>query len=148
MGAHSHTGGRIRAVVLLSGAALAASAVSGCGKEDFKRRPKPPVPLQLSGVITNERVQVSPARFGAGPIVLLISNQTGRSHTVVLEGQGIRERVGPINPSDTATLQKTLARGVYEVRAGSERALPEEVRPERLDVGRRRPSSEDFLTYP
>ena len=140
--------GRIRAAALVTGAALAATGATGCGKKDFERKPKPPVPLQLSGVITNQRVTVSPDRFGAGPIILLISNQTGQSHSVALEGKGIKERVGPINPGDTATLQKTLIAGPYVVKAGSERALPRAIKPAKLAVGRSRPSSEDYLTYP
>jgi hypothetical protein len=140
--------GRIRTVALIAGAALLVAGAAGCGKKDFERRAKPPVPIQLSGVITSERVTVSPDRFGSGPIVLLISNQTEQSHTVALEGQGIKERVGPINPGDTATLQKTLEAGGYLVKAGSERALPKPLAPARLSVGRRRPTSEDFLTYP
>ncbi len=140
--------GRTRTVALIAGAAVVAMGASACGKKEFERKAKPPVPLQLSGVITTERVTVSPDRFGAGPIILLISNQTERSHSVALEGEGIKERVGPINPGDTATLQKTLSSGGYVVKAGSERALPREIHPARLSVGRRRPTSEDHLTFP
>ena len=140
--------GRIRTVALIAGAALIAMGTAGCGKKDFERKPKPAVPLQLSGVITTDRVTVSPDRFGAGPVILLISNQTEQSHSVALEGEGIKERVGPINPGDTATLQKTLRTGGYTVKAGSERALPREIRPAELSVSRDRSTSEDQLTFP
>ena len=140
--------GRIRTVALIAGAALVATGAAGCGKKEFERKPKPPVPLQLSGVITSDRVTVSPDRFGAGPVILLISNQTSQSHSVALEGEGVKERVGPINPGDTATLQKTLKKGGYEVKAGSGRALPREIRPAELSVGRQRPTSDDYLTFP
>ena len=45
-----------------------------------------------------------------------MSNQTEASHTVTLEssdGGTISEQVGPINPLDTATFQRTLSTGTY-----------------------------------
>lgn len=134
----------------MTGAAVTALSVAvlGCGGKDYPRRPKPPVPLQIGGVITDQKVTVSPSAFGAGPVTLVVSNQDRVSHTITLQGQGIRERVGPINPGDTATLQKSLKRGRYAVQAGSERALPREITPARLEVGNPRPNGNDYLTFP
>ena len=93
----------------------------GCGDDDFKNEPRPPVPIELTGVIQEEKVTVSPDRVGAGPILITVSNQTQDVHTLTLEGEGVRERIPPINPLDTATIQKTLKPGSYEVKAGSEK---------------------------
>jgi hypothetical protein len=126
-------------------------ALAGCGEDDFENEPRPPVPKQLTGVITEERVTVSPNEDGAGPFVITISNQTKASHTVTLESTGegtIREQVGPINPLDTATIQITLPRGDYTVKAGSERAVEREIGPATLRIGAKRKSASDELLLP
>ncbi len=141
--------GRIRALSLLFGGVLAC-APTACGQEEFANEPRPPVPLQLSGVITQREVEVSPARVGAGPIIVIVANQTDESHTVTLEGERLREMVGPINPGDTATIQATLTEGEYEVKAGSERAVEPsaQIRPAELVIAGARPTSEDELLLP
>jgi hypothetical protein len=140
--------GRIRAAAFLSVATMAVLGLSSCGGGSTLKQKRPPVPIQLSGVITSDRVTVAPRRLGAGPIILLVSNQTEQSHTVTLDGQGVRERVGPINPRDTATLQKTLAPGRYTIKAGSASAVPREIKPASLSIGRARPSANDRLLLP
>lgn len=128
---------------------LAALALAGCGGgEDFENKPRPPVPLQLTGVITKQKVTISPRKVGAGPVVITVSNQTGESHTLTLDGQGVQERVGPINPLDTAQLQKTLKPGRYTVTAGSEAATAKEIAPATLLIGKERPSGSDQVLLP
>jgi hypothetical protein len=126
--------------------ATAATVAGGCGSKHFKDQPRPPQPLQLSGVITDKGVTVSPNKFGAGPVVLIVSNQTQQAHTVTLEGGGTRDTVGPVNPLDTAKVQQTLDTGTYTVKAGSSRAVARELKPAILRIGRpRRPSSDQVL---
>jgi hypothetical protein len=139
---------RSTAAALLAGLSLAVLVLSGCGGDDFENKPRPPVPLQLTGVIAEERVTVSPDRIGAGPIILNVSNQTEQSHSVTLDGEGVRERVGPINPFDVATIQKTLVAGQYAIRIGSARAVRREIKPAKLVVGRRRRSAQGELLLP
>lgn len=136
-----------RAAVILA----AAATVAGCGgDDDFENRPRPPVPLQLTGVITEREVTVSPDEVGAGPVVITVSNQTDESRTLTLEGgpRNIQERVGPINPLDTATIQKTLERGTYAVKAGSEKAVTREVAAAELKIGAPRKSASDRVLLP
>jgi hypothetical protein len=142
----SRGGGR---ATLAAGVALV-SALAGCGQPDYTRRPpRPPTPLQITGVITEDRVSVSPNRIGAGPIVLIVSNQDATSKTLVLEGESKRERVGPINPQDTATITANVQQGRYTLRAGSDRAAPSQmVKPAEIVVGRERPTGEDDLLRP
>ena len=136
-------------------------ALAGCGDKDFKNQPRPPVAVQLTGVITKSKVVVSPNRLGGGPIVLTVSNQTPDSHKVQLVGnatggnqstkvQQVKETVGPVNPMDTATIQQTLPEGQYEVRALFEKAIPESkrVEPATLIIGRSRPSGSNKLLLP
>ena len=138
-------------------ALLAIGAVAflaaGCGDDEFANDPRPPVPVELTGVIQDDAVTVSPAREGAGPILITVSNQTDDAHTVILEGvegdgESIREQVGPINPLDTAAIQKTLLPGEYEVRAGSETAQRRVIESATLTIGPPRKSSNDELLLP
>jgi hypothetical protein len=133
--------------ILMAGV-MALCAGAGCGEDDFENRPRPPVAVELTGVIQEDKVTVSPSRVGAGPVLITISNQTKAAHTVTLEGETIRERVGPVNPLDTATIQKTLKRGSYEVSAGSQRAVSREIEPAQLSIGKPRKSSSDELLLP
>ena len=141
---------RTRVTRLLVAAVLAMLALAGCGGSDFENAPRPPVTLDITGVITNDRVTVSPDEFGAGPIILTISNQTQESHTIALEGEEVpTEEVGPINPRDTATLQKTLPEGTYEVSANSSaNSVFEEIEPATLEVGAMRETGSDDLELP
>ncbi|MFN2617216.1 MAG: hypothetical protein ABR581_08850 [Thermoleophilaceae bacterium] len=138
---------RMRAAAFLALGATTA-VVIGCGGGDFQRKTRSPVPLELTGVIQPNKVTISPAKAGAGPISITVSNQTEEAHTVTLEGESVRERVGPINPQDTATIQTTLRPGSYEVRAGSSVAVPSEIRPGPLRIGRKRRDSNDKLLLP
>lgn len=131
-------------------AVVAAAAIAaGCGEDDFENEPRPPVTLELTGVIQEDKLTVSPSRnIGAGPFTILISNQTDSEHTVTLEGGSIQEQVGPVAPDDTVEIKRTLAPGSYEVSAGSARAVRREIQPAVLDIGEERPSSNSDLLLP
>jgi hypothetical protein len=159
---------RLAASVLASGSIVLVSA--GCGSDDkFKNEPRPPVPTQLTGVITNEEVTVSPdvlplpAEKGQQeastdldtPIVLVINNQDDEPHTVTLtgktrDGKPIEANTPPINPLDTAQIQQTLPPGRYEVKAGSEKAVDpqEQIAAATLTVNPNRQTSSDDLLLP
>jgi hypothetical protein len=138
-------GPRIRAC---AGLAIAAAVFAGCGEDDFKNEARAPVREALTGVIQDDEVTVSPSKVGAGPVEITISNQTDAEHSITLEGESIVERQGPVAPGDTATIQKTLAPGSYEVKAGSEKAVPKEIRPAVLEIGKERKNSNNDLLLP
>jgi len=131
-----------------AGLAIAAAIVAGCGGEDFKNEARAPIREALTGVIQDDKVTVSPSKLGAGPVEITISNQTDADHTVTLEGESIVERQGPVAPGGTVTIQKTLTKGSYEVKAGSEKAVPREIRPAVLKIGRERKNSNNDLLLP
>ncbi|HEX8646874.1 MAG TPA: hypothetical protein VF715_08215 [Thermoleophilaceae bacterium] len=140
--------GRIRSAGLLA-AVVGTLFLSGCGDDDeFANEPRPPIPIQLSGVITDSSISVDPSKLGAGPIVLLVANETDTAHSVTLEGPSGREEVGPINPQDTGRIQHELQQGSYEVRAGSDEAVEQEIAPAKLSVGPKRPSSSGDVLLP
>jgi hypothetical protein len=131
---------------LLMAVALATGGV-GCG-EDFENEPRTPVPVELTAVIQQRAVTVSPDRVGAGPISITVSNQSDLAHTVILSGSTVEERVGPINPQDTATIQKTVTQGRYELRANPDGPGAGGLRPGELRVGSRRAPSNDRILLP
>jgi hypothetical protein len=131
-----------------AGLAIAAAILGGCGEDDFENEPRAPVRVALTGVIQDDEVTVSPAKVGAGPVEITISNQTDAEHSVTLEGESIVERQGPVAPGDTVTIQKTLTQGDYEVKAGSEKAVPREIRPAVLRIGKERRNSNNELLLP
>ena len=61
----------MRATRVSLSVAADALALAGCGGgKDFANTPRPPVPLQLTGVITKAKVTISPNKVGAGPVVM------------------------------------------------------------------------------
>ncbi len=133
----------------LTVAALA--VVAGCGSEDdYANEPRPPSPINVSAAITDDRITVSPRRFGAGPIVLLIANETAKAHRLTVESDqlgadrpGIKQQTAPINPDGTATLKIDMAKGRYMVTVDGDGIDDATVR-----VGRDRASSSDQLLTP
>lgn len=132
----------------MAGCVVVAALLASCGDEDFANNPRPPIPLELTGVIRDDAVRVSPSSIGAGPVLITVSNQTGNVHTVILEGDSLTGQEGPVAPGGTATIQQTLTPGSYEVRAGTEKALRKEIAPAVLEIGEERPSSNNDLLLP
>ena len=138
-------------------AAVAACALSvvvaaGCGSSggDYKNTPKPPSPIVVSASIDNNTVDVSPKKFGAGPITLVITNQSSSAQQVTLEtadtssGPGERAlQTGPINPRETAHVSAQVKEGTYALRVGAGG-----VKEARIVVGRQRASSQNDLLTP
>jgi hypothetical protein len=138
--------GRIRAVsILFAGTML----VAGCGGgSHFKNETRPPVPVQLTGVVNDREVQISPSKVGAGPVIITVSNQTTAAHTLTLEGNDSTDTVGPVNPMGTGKLQQTLKPGTYTLKAGSQQASATEIMPGKVTVTRQRPNSSSDLLLP
>jgi hypothetical protein len=131
-----------------------AGALSSCGGSDhvYKNAARPPSPIVISAAINDSSVVVSPKRFGAGPITLIISNQSSQSQQVTLEtdsepgdsGPGQKAiQTGPINPRETASVKGQVVRGVYALRVGGE-----DIRAARVTVGRQRASAQNELLNP
>lgn len=133
---------RLRAPALL----LCACTVTlgACGGSDDRNANRPPVPINVSVQLGARKVTVSPAQFGAGPITMLVANQSGASQTVTIDGPRVRQSVGPINPEDTATLKVTVQPGEYTLAAAQAAGL----RSAKLAVGPPRPSGQNTLLLP
>ena len=77
------------------------------------------MPINISVSIDEKGITASPAKFGAGPITLLVANQSGASQTLTIDGPRLRRSVGPINPQDTATVRLRVQPGeLHALRRG------------------------------
>jgi hypothetical protein len=127
-------------------------ALGGCGSSsaDYKNDPRPAGPIVITGYIDDQRVSVSPRSLGAGPISLIVTNQTAAAQRVTLEtasatgtGPGVKQVTAPISPRDTATLKADVKQGTYTVHVAGDA-----IRAARLMVGRERASAQNDLLQP
>jgi hypothetical protein len=136
---------------LALGLTAATLALAACGSDpDYANEPRPPSPINITAAITPEKITVSPKQFGAGPIVLIISNQTQEPQRVTLETDevageqgGIKQSTAPINPDGTATLKVDVREGDYEVSVEGG-----QIQAARVNVGAERESSQNDLLQP
>ena len=139
-----------------SGGALALSAalgvgLAGCGDsgEDYANKPRPAAPINVTAAISDKQISISPKEFGAGPVVIIVSNQTASEQTVTLQTEelggsqpGLKQSTDPIAPRATGTLKADVREGTYEL---SVRNGPS---PKTLEVGSERKSAQDTLLEP
>lgn len=121
---------------------------AGCGSQkSYSNEARRAAPIVLTAAIVKDQIAVSPVRFGAGPVNLIITNQTDAAQQITFEtagsGAGFKQQTGPINPKDTATLQADLKPGRVTVRVQGDA-----ISPARLTVGRARRSAQDDLLQP
>jgi hypothetical protein len=130
-----------------TGVALAgvlALGVAGCGDSNrYANDPRPPAPIVITASISKDKVSVSPDRFGAGPVSLVITNQTEAAQQVTFQSRGGKQQTGPINPSDTATLKADVPEGDAVVKVGGAG-----ISPARIAVGPQRKSAQNELLQP
>ena len=139
----------MRRRALVAAAALAWGAAGCGGGDDYANEPRPPTPINVTAAIGDGGISISPQTFGAGPVVMIVANQTGQRQTVTLETQelggsrpGITETTRPIGPGGTARLQADLRQGTYQVSTGGGGS------PATLEVGAARESAQDELLQP
>ena len=120
------------------------------GDDDHVNKDRPAASINVTAAIIDGRINVSPSSFGAGPIRLIVTNQTGAEQAVTLEtdevggdSPGITRTTAPINPAGTATLEVDVREGEYAIRAGDDG-----IRPASVKVGRPRGSAQNALLLP
>jgi hypothetical protein len=126
-------------------------AVSACGeREEHANRERPAAPINVTAAIIDGRINVSPRRFGAGPLRLFVTNQTSTPQSITFETDelggdepGLTRTTAPINPSATAMLQADVREGDYRVSAADDQIEPASVK-----VGAPRPSAQGELLQP
>jgi hypothetical protein len=124
--------------------------VAGCGGSSYKNEPRPPSPINITASVSDRGIAVSPNSFGAGPIVLIVTNQTGASQEVTFESDelgaskpGVSQTTEPINPSGTGQLKVDATEGRYRVRVGNA-----DIPPAEINVGPERQSAQNQLLQP
>jgi hypothetical protein len=132
------------------GLPLALFALVGCGSEvqRYKNDTRPPTPINVAAYVSADRVSVSPTSFGAGPIVVVVTNQSSDSQELTFEGDGggsgnVQQSTGPINPGDTGELKVFVDPGSYTLRASSGGVAPATV-----TVGAERESAQNKVLQP
>ena len=142
---------RVPAFAVAAAIAVCVPAI-GCGGDeaDYANEPRPPAPITISARIGDDGISVSPRKFGAGPITLIVSNQSERAQELTLEtdeiggdAPGIEQSSGPINPGDTASLKADLRTGTYRIGVDTNG-----IDAVTLDVGDERPSAQNELLQP
>lgn len=144
---------RTRMVGALGATLLVLTTVgAGCGSTGgYDNASRPPAVRTLSIEVVGGRVGVSPMHIGAGPTLLLIANESGRSREVTLTAPAgassscveADASSGPISPQGTARIQLPLTEGACDVGV-ADGAL----QPVQLIVGPQRPSSQQDLLQP
>ena len=138
-----------RAATLLVAGAACALAGCGGGGEDYANKPRPATPINVTAAISDKEISISPKEFGAGPVVIIVSNQTSGDQTVTLETEeiggkqpGIKQSTEPIAPRGTGTLKADVREGSYALTAS------DGPKPATLEVGPARKSAQDELLAP
>jgi hypothetical protein len=121
---------------------LAAVAVAGCGRNDFKNDPPPPVPAEITVKIAPDGVGVSPKQFGAGLVNFTIANLTNETGALAIHGP-VNADSDEVPPAGTTILKVDLKSGSYEASVDGFA-----VRPFSFTVGPERPSSQNDLLLP
>ena len=125
----------------------------GCGSDDtdeFGNEPRPPAPINVTAAIDSDRIRASPRSFGSGPVVFIISNQSGAPQTVTFETDeiggetgGIQRTTREIASRSTALLKVDPPEATYRLSASAA-----DITPAAVEVGERRESAQDELLQP
>jgi hypothetical protein len=148
---------RIRTIVICAMTALGVSACGSAGSKSASIAP-PPGPVVLSALVGGSQVSVSPARLGAGPVLLTVTNQGQRAAVVTLSRSGHAQtlaRTAPINPQGATQIKVDLSRGTYRVavargahRTDAQKTRPVPVAGAMIRVGRRHGNGAGQLLAP
>ena len=129
-------------MLLFAVALVTALAVVGCGRDDFKNDPRPPIPAEVSVKIARDGVGVSPKEFGAGLVNFTIANLTTDPGTLAIHGP-VSAETDEIPPAGTDTLRVQMKTGSYEASASGLSAAPFD-----FSVGPERASAQNQLLLP
>jgi hypothetical protein len=123
----------------------AAVVVAGCGSKDsYKNNLRPPAPINVTAAISPKAVSVSPAKFGAGPIVVILANQSDTSQEVTIQdASGKVHQSVLVSPGGPGTIKVNVTEGSWVLKTGNQ-----DIKPAAVTVGPPRPSAQNELLQP
>ena len=140
----------MRATALIAALALGIAACGGDDEQERTNTPRPPTPINVTAAVDDTEVRVSPATFGAGPVVFIVSNQSSQPQRLTFETDelggdtgGIRRATREIAPRSTGELKIDPPEGSYRLIASSG-----DVNPASIEVSSRRKSAQGELLLP
>jgi hypothetical protein len=129
--------------LLVATAILAAGLIAaGCGRDDFKNDPRPPIPAEVSVKIATSGVGMSPKKFGSGLVNFTIANLTTKTGTLAIHGP-VDAESNALPAGGAETLKVEMKPGTYEASVSGIA-----VRPFSFTVGPERPSGQNDLLLP
>ncbi len=143
----------------LGASGLVAVALAACGSGGGKSPTEvtPPTPVNLTVLVSDSRVSVSPSAVGAGPVVFVVTNQASRAEALAISRAGGSRlaSTAPINPQGTTQVSVNFFRpGRYTIataphgRNDAQRLRPPPIRPASLRIRRRRAGGGSALQRP
>jgi hypothetical protein len=139
---------RVTSCALALAGALGASA---CGAPaTHPNEDRPPASINVTAAIVDGHIELSPRTVGAGPIRLLVTNQTDDPRTVTVQTNevggsqpGLKSSTSAIVPSGTAMLEVDVREGDYRVSTDGG-----DIKAVAMKVGAERPSAQGELLQP
>jgi hypothetical protein len=130
-----------RGAALTVTALLVLVVLSGCGRDDFKNDPKPPVPIPATIEVSDQKIDISPTALGAGLVNFIVANNSGKEAALKIDGP-VDETSSPIPSNGNGVLKVNMDKGHYKLSIeGANKIAPAE-----LVVGaEREPSNNDLL---
>jgi hypothetical protein len=127
--------------------------LAGCGSDDtagYGNEDRPPAPINVTAAIDGDRVRVSPRSFGSGPVVIIISNQSGAPQTVTFETDEIGGDTGGITRSTPEIAARSTGQLKVDPPEGSYVLTTDaaDIKPAEVVVGARRASAQNELLQP
>ena len=129
-------------MLIFAVALVTALALVGCGRDDFKNDPRPPVPAEVSVKIAKDGVAISPREFDAGLVNFTIANLTTDPGTLAIHGP-VNASSDEIPPTGTGTIRVDMRTGSYEASVSGIALAPFAFK-----VGPERPSGKNDLLLP
>ena len=121
---------RGRLLPFIAAVIVAGLILAGCGRNDFKNDPRPPIPVEVSVKIAKDGVAVSPKEFGAGLVNFTIQGPVNADSEEIV-------------PAGTGTIKVDMRPGSYEASVSGVAA-----RPFSFTVGPERSSGQNDLLLP